>query len=298
MSTAGPSGLGKRLLSQGLPPQRATVQKYVLDPVKLIAIPITNKRIFLYHKHSSEILNMNSRIVRYETKITEKARKIWSKLEKSPREINQKLVRMVNSQLDKTPWTEDSLNTVPSEGYILKTVMENQESRNLTYQEWFKNVDKLDVRPVCMYYPQSVMSERAVREQLKSLWDHGLNYHKKQMWLSILGLPLTLPVVLVPVVPNVPGFYLLYRAYRNFKAFCGAKHLKSLVENKSHKLVFTDLPQFSDILRSETEIPEEHLVLNEKNLERVLDTLQIHELRAPLEKAVLQERKRLDGHRK
>lgn len=233
--------------------------------------------------------------MKYEAKIINKAGEIWGKMEKSPRKYSQQIVQGINKLLDQTPWSEDSLNTVPSEGYILKTVLENQEERHLTYQEWLKDVDKVQVRPVHLYYPHSVLNEQAVREQLQALWEHGMEYHKKYTWLSILGMPLTLPLVLVPVLPNVPGFYLLYRAYRNFKAYCGARHLRSLVVNKSHKLVFTDLPQFSDILAStEKRSHEEHLVLDEKNLERVLDSLEIHEIRASLKKALLQERQRLE----
>ncbi|SCU92878.1 LANO_0E02410g1_1 [Lachancea nothofagi CBS 11611] len=296
--------LGKRLISDKPSSfqNRVSLQQYVLDPVKLIAIPITTRKVFLYHKHSSEILNVRSNIVKYETKLIGKASKIWTNLENSPRQFNRKLAGSINSLLDKAPWTEDSLNSIPSENYILKTVMENQEERTLTVDEWLKDAENLDIRPIYLYYPESVYSKAIVRQQLEALWTEGLHYHKKYTWLSILGIPLTLPLVLIPVMPNVPGFYLLYRAYRNYKAYCGAKHLKSLVENKNHKLIFANLPQYSDILKGQATATnpdakgEEQLVLNEKDLDRILDTLEIHETRSFLRKAISQERQRLEEH--
>ncbi|SCU91970.1 LADA_0F13344g1_1 [Lachancea dasiensis] len=274
----------------------ASVQHYVTDPVKLIAIPITTHKLFVYHKHMPRVLNVGSRLVKYEARALQKAAKIWAKLEKSQGKLNQKVVGFVNLMLDKTPWTEDSLNTIPSENYIMKRVKENEDERLLTLEEWLKDASTLNVRPIHLYYPESVCSPDTVRQQLQSLWMQGLQYHKKQTWLSLLGIPLTLPLVLVPVVPNVPGFYLLYRAYRNFKAYCGAKHLKSLVEHKSHKLLYTNLPQYSDLLaQRSTGGAAERLVLTENDLERVLDTLEIHEMRSSLRKALQQERRRLEG---
>ncbi|SCU81182.1 LAME_0B05930g1_1 [Lachancea meyersii CBS 8951] len=282
-------------------------QLYVKDPIKLIAIPITTHRVFVYHKHSPSILNVRSKMVKYETKLIDKVSQTWNKLEKSPRKFNRKIVASVSSLLNQTPWTEDSLNTVPSENYIMKRVKENDEERLLTFEEWFKNADKLNARPVHLYYPESVCSETQLRGQLQALWTQGLQYHKKHTWLSLLGIPLTLPLVLVPVVPNVPGFYLLYRAYRNFKAYNGAKHLKSLVENESHSLVFTDLLQYSTILQNDhagglagmsnsSEGPE-RVLLDEKSLDRILDTLEIHEIRSSLLKALKQENLRLGTHK-
>ncbi|SCU99156.1 LAFA_0G22320g1_1 [Lachancea sp. 'fantastica'] len=275
-----------------------SVQQYLKDPVKLIAIPITTHKVFVYHKHTSDILNVTSKVVKYETKLTNRVSQAWVKLEKSPRKLNRKIVEKINVLLDKTAWTEDSLNSVPSENYLMKRVWENEKERLLTFEEWFKNADKLKLRPIHLYYPGSVCSETQTRQQLQTLWKQGLEYHKKFTWLSILGIPLTLPLVLVPVVPNVPGFYLLYRAYRNFKAYNGAKRLRSLMKHEGDSLVYTNLPQYSEILRaglssSERDQADERVLLDEKMLDRILDTLEIHEIRSSVRKALQQETSRL-----
>ncbi|CEP62530.1 Mrx19p LALA0_S05e07690g [Lachancea lanzarotensis] len=299
--------LSSRLSSRGFSslPNGPSVQQYLKDPVKLIAIPITTHKAFVYHKHASNILNATSKVVKYETKLIGKVSQTWAKLEKSPRKLNRKIVEKVNVLLDKTAWTEDSLNTVPSENYLMKRVWENEKERLLTFEEWFKNADKLKLRPIHLYYPESVCSETQIRQQLQTLCEQGLQYHKKFAWLSLLGIPLTLPLVLIPVLPNVPGFYLLYRAYRNFKACNGAKRLESLVKHEGDTLVFTNLPQYSDILRAgpaggsgdntqskSSETPE-RVLLNEKDLDRILDTLEIHEIRSSVRKALQQETLRL-----
>ena len=188
----------------------------------MIVIPITNKQSFVYFKYSNELLNADSAFVRYESKISRKAAKIWQSMQDSPRSINKKIVSMVNKLMDQNPWTENALQTIPSESYILKQV--ENGSRKVTLAEYMKSkVDDsmaaMKPKPICVYYPGSVLDDETIIEQFKRITEEGKIYHKKYASLSLLGIPFTLPLVLIPVIPNVPGFYLAYRAYCNFKAY-------------------------------------------------------------------------------
>lgn len=297
------SYIGKRRhLSTGLQsiPNFSTSQQYVSDPIKIITIPVTTKKLFVYYKHKSELLNDRSLVVKYETKLVEKASNLWTKLQKSPKAYNKKVVAWVTSLLDKTPWTENSLNTIPSEGYILKRVKEKEEERTLTLKEYLKRPEQLTAKPVNIYYPKEFISEGLVKAELRQLWENGQKYHRKYALMSLAAIPFTLPLVLVPIVPNVPGFYLLYRVYRNFKANRGAKHLEALIESKAYNIKFLDLPDYSNLITStmgnhnrvSLELPEQ-MVLTPKLLARLMDVLEIHEIAPDLEKAIRQESKRL-----
>lgn len=41
--------------------------------------------------------------------------------------------------------------------------------------------------------------------------------HRKRLVWSLIGLPISVPFALVPVIPNLPFFYLAYRAFSHWK---------------------------------------------------------------------------------
>lgn len=270
----------------------ATLHQFLQDPVKIIVIPVTNKKVFIYHKHTADVLNENSSVIRLERWVTKKAGDIWSKLNVSPRSYNKKIVSWVNKLLINTPWSENSLKTIPGENYLLKRVSKkdqpDQESK-LSVKEYLSSKIPLEPKPLNVYFPGSIFTEEAVRSQFQAAYRSGIQYHKKQMLLCLLGLPLTLPVILVPIIPNVPGFYLTYRAYCNFKAYAGAKHLQTIIEKQSPKLEFRDIEAYDKIFTT----THETLLLNQETLPKIIDLLQIPEMKIDLEKVIIQEEARL-----
>ncbi|QLG74267.1 hypothetical protein HG535_0G01510 [Zygotorulaspora mrakii] len=280
-----------------------SVKEYLKEPAKLIAIPVTNKRIYIYHKHTSDILNDSSRIIRFERWINKKSARIWDKLNQSPKSYNKKIVSYVNRLLDNTPWTENSLKSIPGENYILKRVTTSSDKEShLTLAQFARSQTPLTSKPLSVYYPSKSMTRDSVLLELRKLCIAGMKYHKKQLWLCLLGLPLTLPVVLVPLIPNVPGFYLTYRAYSNFKALLGARHLQTILDDQTPPLTFRDVKGYSEIVSESNTITDsedqasnskERLILNERLMSRIVDVLEIQELKSDLEKVIRQERKRL-----
>lgn len=291
-----------RLLATKDTAKTVTIQEFLSEPAKFIVIPVTTKKIFVYHKHTSEILDDNSRIIRFERWINRKSGQIWDKMNKSPKSYNQKIVSFVNRLLDNTPWTENSLKSIPGEQYILKRVMNKDKESQITLKQFTTSKKPLVSKPLSVYYPSKSMSRDSVVVEFRNFYASGLNYHRKQLWLCILGIPLTLPLVLIPLIPNVPGFYLTYRAYSNFKAFLGAKHLKNIIEDQVPPLQFRDVEGYSEMVsdkRTVTSLKDqcstrgEKLILNYDLMPRILDLLEIHELEPDLRKVIRQEQKRL-----
>ncbi|RFU35678.1 hypothetical protein B7463_g676, partial [Scytalidium lignicola] len=48
------------------------------------------------------------------------------------------------------------------------------------------------------------------------------------MWCFV-GMPITAPIALIPVIPNLPFFYLVFRAWSHWRALAGSKHLEFLL---------------------------------------------------------------------
>ena len=64
-----------------------TVQQFLRDPVKIIVIPVTNNKVFIYHKHTADLLNEDSSVIRLERWVTKKAADIWGKFELLAKEL-------------------------------------------------------------------------------------------------------------------------------------------------------------------------------------------------------------------
>lgn len=273
------------------------MERYLRDPVKMIVVPVTSEKVFIYHKHTKDFLNDDSTIIRFEMWLTKKAESVWSKLNASPKSYNKKIVSWVNKLLMSTPWTENSLKTIPGENYLLKRVSKKHnggselEETELTLKEYLSSKVPLQTKPLNVYFPGQIVSKNAVISELRTLSEQGLRYHRKQALLCLLGLPLTVPIILVPIIPNVPGFYLTYRAYCNLKAYMGARHLKSILETQTPKLYFEDLESYNRIWNAEgyTASQKETLLLNETTLPRIVDLLDISEIQLDLQKVVKQE---------
>lgn len=256
-----------------------TLQQYLKDPIKLLVIPIRNNKQFLYYKHGDDLLNQRSWLIKSEKWTVDKSLKLWEKLKVSEKSYNKKIVLYINKLLDTVSWTEDSLASVPNESALLKRLKDSDN--RITLAEYNKNtaLDKKHLLPLHIYYPiQQEDNTSKLVDSLKRLSNHGLVYHKRQMLYCLLGLPLTIPLILLPLIPNVPGFYLTYRIYRNYKAYLGAKHLAKIVDEESSELSFFNLQTVMD-----------KPLLTEEQLPIILDQLEVQELEPKLLKAIRQE---------
>ncbi|CCH58385.1 hypothetical protein TBLA_0A05920 [Henningerozyma blattae CBS 6284] len=282
-----------------------SVEEYLKDPVKIIVLPITRDKSFVYFKHTEEVKNKQSRIIKYENWLNVKAGNYWLKLNNSPKSYNKKIVRWVNFFLDKIPWQEHSLRSIPRENYILKRIKYNtgQEklmTNNKYIQESLKN--SMKVTPINIYYPNELMNANQVKEQLNRLIVRGTKYHLRYIFYCILGIQFTLPIVLVPIVPNIPGFYLAYRAYCNFQAYLGAKHIGTLLNDPINgtsnvQVSFKGINNYSKYFQTNINTKEQQInefsheifLQDKDSRDQLLSFLQLPEMKKELEKAIHQE---------
>ncbi|KAG8769530.1 hypothetical protein FRC15_004534 [Serendipita sp. 397] len=59
--------------------------------------------------------------------------------------------------------------------------------------------------------------------------EHREPYHKRYMLLWSLGLPITAPIGIAPIIPNVPFYFCAWRAWSHWRAWRGTKYLNQLL---------------------------------------------------------------------
>lgn len=81
-----------------------------------------------------------------------------------------------------------------------------------------------------LLYPPTLLHPSSLLLSLTRLTTQRTPYHRTRLLYCLVGMPLTIPFALVPVVPNLPFFYLVWRAYSHWRAWKGAEYLRGLLE--------------------------------------------------------------------
>lgn len=272
-------------------------EQYLHDPLKIIIIPINAEKLFVYYKHHDSLQNKKSKVQISERWVVDKFSNLWLKMVNSPKPFNQKIVSWVNRTIDKIPWQESSLLTVPGESYIMKRLLkdsievvnETDKPLHVTAKEYENMSSKPKIQPINMYYPSTnKWTLSSIQQNVTKFSEIGMVTYKKRTIMYLSLLPLTLPVALLPIVPNIPGFYLAYRSYCSYKAYLGAKHLKSLIykneKSENGEVIHpVELPEYASLINESSELTEE-------TIDNLVELLDIKEIRNTLLKVIRQEK--------
>lgn len=265
------------------------------DLAKILVFPITQDKSYIHFKYNEDLVNNDSTIVKYENKLTGVAAKGWDNLKTSDKSYNKKIVHWVEKFLERTPWIENSLISIPSKSALLRQAYNTDESNkdkkptvSLTSINDLKTDHELLSIPV--YYPGSIISASKLKTELLSLSQNGQQYHRKQMVWNAIGIPLTLPCIIVPVVPNIPGFYLAYRLYCNLKAYLGAQHLEHIAIRED--LAFQENAEIEAAYAKQD--TNSQILLNEEIIDKLVETFGVKDIKSHLLKALKQEKSALN----
>ncbi|PWZ02628.1 hypothetical protein BCV70DRAFT_196871 [Testicularia cyperi] len=102
----------------------------------------------------------------------------------------------------------------------------SKESKEIQDKD-HNGIPKLNHIP--LLYPPSFLKPEPLLSSLKNLTDHRTPHHYRRFWYCVVGMPITIPFALVPVIPNLPFFYLVYRAWSHWKAYKSSKYLSALI---------------------------------------------------------------------
>ncbi|KAL8789426.1 MAG: hypothetical protein Q9213_001183 [Squamulea squamosa] len=185
--------------------------------MRLFLLPISTRRSLIYCQRLNQQLSSETT---YADKITTRASNTWLRLEKGDKGWQKKVTSYGKKLFEKIPHEEWGLKSIPP------------LSRR-------RRDEELDgKKQVEVIFPGSIIGEDKVKSALQAFaGDERQAFHTKWMWGSILGMPMSAPVALIPVIPNIPFIYLLFRAWSHWKARSGSRHVEFLLDN--HLLRFT-----------------------------------------------------------
>lgn len=221
---------------------------------------------------------------------TARAAKLWASWEKKESGWQKKVVNYGNQALKRIPYEEWGLKSIPP-------LSARRKAEELSGKE------KVEVS-----FPKTLIPEGQVSEVLSKLATERQNLHKTKMLWSFVGMPVTAPIAIIPVVPNLPFFYLVFRAWSHWRALSGSKHLEFLLEKK---LITANPSKILDDLystgkqsfdagsgsSSDSEQLEEKMLLHKSNGKRIAEALGIPELDVELDRAVWQVEKALKAEK-
>lgn len=285
----------------------------------VLSIPITTHKSYIYCNHKSSFLDASQlatvpQIVKAENKVIGLATKAWGKLTASQFSINKQVVALVRKLLNTIPYNESCLRSFPSKRTMIREINQEHFSelpRSIMSSEIESGNFSLDqLKPIPVFHPR-FQHQQAILDQLHGFKDNYGAFHRKWALLCGVGIPLTLPLAVVPVVPNVPGFYVAYRFYCHLKALMGVRNLGYLLENTATDpsvettthLRFQacgalDEPFLADATFSKVQGQEssdnERILISAEAIDVLVDQLGMPQLREDLHRALNQETARLE----
>lgn len=146
--------------------------------MRLFLLPISTRRTLIY---CERVTQQHAGERSYIDRATNKASETWARWEKAESGWQKGLTTYGNKVLRRIPFEEWGLKTVPS----------LTEARKAAELEGKEKVEVL--------FPGRYLKEGGVPGILERLATERQNLHRKRMWWSIVGMPISAPFALVPV---------------------------------------------------------------------------------------------------
>ncbi|KAM3566144.1 hypothetical protein ARSEF4850_000889 [Beauveria asiatica] len=250
--------------------------------MRLFLVPVSTRRTLLYAQRLGVTTKGQGSASLLDKGVAFAAR-TWAGWEKKEKGWQRKVVGYGNYAFRRIPFAEWGLKSVPP------------LSARLRAEELQGGGDgDGDGGRVEVVFPRSVIPEAEVENVARRLATERQPIHRRQMMWCLVGMPITLPFALVPIIPNLPFFYLVYRAFSNWRAIAGGKHVQWLIENKllvpspskALDLVYAQSP--AAVARIKDPEAKEEILLTHTQIRTCTDALGIPELETELDRAVWQ----------
>lgn len=278
-----------------------TLVKLPLGPTFIISIPITTNKSYIYCNHKPAILTTAQAqkfpaLVKIESKLVNGATKIWTKLSTSKTSVNIKITNLVKSLLNTIPYEENCLKLFPSKQAMIREMQaDDPGEKSLVLQSEIDNLRIAREKVLRIpFYHAGFQKPLDILTQLNEYRERGYAHHRKYAIACGVGVPLSLPFALVPVLPNVPGFYLAYRLYCNIKALMGIKHLDYLLGDGSSGTSHIRFEKLPSIDANFSPNSSRQVLITKETIDKICADLHLEHLKEDLIKAMNQETARLE----
>ncbi|KAI0386051.1 mitochondrial K+-H+ exchange-related-domain-containing protein [Hypomontagnella monticulosa] len=258
--------------------------------MRFFLLPISTRRTLLYCQKLQVLPTGKQTLV---DKATTRAAKLWAGWEKKEKGWQKKVVVYGNYLLRRIPYEEWGLKSVPP-----------LSARRRTEEILGKDKNYL-------IFPETLIPTTKAVNVLRTLGTERESLHRTRLMWCFVGMPISAPFALVPVIPNLPFFYLVYRAWSHWRALAGGKHIQFLCKNNFLSLAPSPaldsiysrlLPKIPNPKGSITETEkasspaadnskgpeEERMLLSQENGRELVKKLEIPELEIELERAIWQ----------
>ncbi|KAI0600959.1 mitochondrial K+-H+ exchange-related-domain-containing protein [Biscogniauxia sp. FL1348] len=257
--------------------------------MRLFLLPISTRRTLIYCQKLKPLPTHKQTLV---DKATVRAAQLWSGWEQKESGWQKKVVEYGNYALRRIPYEEWGLKSVPP----LSTKRRQEEI--------------LGKEQNVLIFPETVIPSTKAKDVLRTLATERESLHRNRLLWCFIGMPISAPFALVPIIPNLPFFYLAYRAWSHWRALAGGKHIQFLVANdllavSPSKVLDTIYPRLlpstpvpteptTNIGSKESPSPEtkssqeEKMLLTQENRRQLVRALEIPELEVELERAIWQ----------
>ena len=146
--------------------------------MRLFLLPISTRRTLIYCQRINEQLGSEQT---YIDKVTTRATTTWIKWEKYEKGWQKKITEYGNKLFERLPYEEWGLKSIPP-------LSAKRRTQELEGKE-----------KVMLEYPESIIQAESIPNILQTLGTGRQALHRKWMWASIIGMPITAPVALLPV---------------------------------------------------------------------------------------------------
>ena len=146
--------------------------------MRLFLLPISTRRSLIYCQRLNRQLFEQQN---YVDKITSKATTTWVKWEKFEKGWQKQVTTYGNKIFQRIPYEEWGLKSIPPLSARRKA-------------EELKGIEEVPIS-----FPKSYINQESVLNLLQKLATERQALHRKWMWGSLIGMPITAPFALIPM---------------------------------------------------------------------------------------------------
>jgi hypothetical protein len=254
--------------------------------MRLFLLPISTRRALVYCQKTSK---KPATELSYIDRATKKAVDTWASWETKEKGWQKMVTKYGNQGLQRIPYEEWGLKSFPPLTHAI-------QADDMAMMAEGKRFD--------VVYPANIMKQEDAPLVLARLAKERKQFHWRRFIGCLVGMPITVPFALIPVIPNIPFFYVAFRCWSHWRALRGSDHLDFLLDHRIlrfistaeieniYKTVAPNLQNsYQFITRNQVlsgEEPEERLLLTTGSHTVISKDLQVPELSAEVERAIMQ----------